>query len=230
MRCTADCVRPTSAAIDRVNQCVASLGVLSSVLTTTSSTCSSVTVRGWPGRGSAVRERLVHVRHGDGDVVVARPELVLGDAVVVGQLEARAVAGQAHEDVDRLVADRLAAELLEAERLVERDRAVDIADAVARPPGRRRNRRAGRRAPIARTGTATQRTLPTPVKTTLADGVPRHRAPLLLARARVGGEPRAESVARSRWQGRVITSEESVACGNSPADFQAYESIAECPG
>src|SRR3954469_16328514 len=75
-----------------------------------------------------VGERLVHVGDGDRDVVVARAELVLGDAVVVRELQARAVAGQPHEDVDRLVADRLAAELLEAERLVERHRAVDVAD------------------------------------------------------------------------------------------------------
>ena len=39
--------------------------------------------------------------------------------------------GEVHEDVDRLVADREAADLLEAERLVERDRAVDVGDAVA---------------------------------------------------------------------------------------------------
>jgi hypothetical protein len=53
MRCTADCVSPTSRAIDRVDQCVASLGVDSSVLVITSSTCASVTVRGLPGRGSS---------------------------------------------------------------------------------------------------------------------------------------------------------------------------------
>ena len=40
---------PDLAAIDRVDQCVASLGVVSSVLTITSSTCSSVIVRGRPG-------------------------------------------------------------------------------------------------------------------------------------------------------------------------------------
>ena len=38
---------------------------------------------------------------------------------------------QPHEHVDRLVADRHAPPLLEAERRVERDRAVDLADAVA---------------------------------------------------------------------------------------------------
>ena len=63
----------------------------------------------------------VHVLDRERDVVVARAELVGLDAVVVGQLEAVAVAGQAHEDVDRLVADRHAAALLEAERLVEGD-------------------------------------------------------------------------------------------------------------
>jgi hypothetical protein len=45
MRSTADCVRPTSRAIERVDQCVASLGVVSSVLTISSSTCSSLIVR-----------------------------------------------------------------------------------------------------------------------------------------------------------------------------------------
>ena len=54
IRSTADCVRPTSRAIERVDQCVASLGVASKVLTITSSTCSSVMVRGRPGRGSSV--------------------------------------------------------------------------------------------------------------------------------------------------------------------------------
>jgi hypothetical protein len=38
MSCTAVCVSPTSRAIDRVDQCVASRGVLSSVSTITSST------------------------------------------------------------------------------------------------------------------------------------------------------------------------------------------------
>jgi hypothetical protein len=54
IRSTAFCVNPTSAAIDRVDQCVALPGVVSSVLTITSSTCSSVIVRGRPGRGSSV--------------------------------------------------------------------------------------------------------------------------------------------------------------------------------
>jgi hypothetical protein len=64
-------------------------------------------------------------------VVVARAQLVGVDAVVVGQLEPRAVARQPHEDVDGLVADRHPADLLEAERLVEGDGAVDVPDAVA---------------------------------------------------------------------------------------------------
>ena len=55
IRCTADCVRPTSAAIERVDQCVASLGVVSNVLVITSSTIASVIVRGCPGRGSSTR-------------------------------------------------------------------------------------------------------------------------------------------------------------------------------
>ena len=53
MRCTADWVSPTSLAIERVDQCVASFGVVSSVVTITSSTCPSVIVRGCPGRGSS---------------------------------------------------------------------------------------------------------------------------------------------------------------------------------
>ena len=44
---------PSSAASDRVDQCVAFLGVLSRVRVITSSTCSSATVRGRPGRGSS---------------------------------------------------------------------------------------------------------------------------------------------------------------------------------
>ena len=68
IRSTADCVSPTSRAIERVDQCVASFGVVSSVLTITSSTCSSVIVRGRPAAArraalkpsSAKRER--HLR------------------------------------------------------------------------------------------------------------------------------------------------------------------------
>jgi hypothetical protein len=55
MRSTAFWVRPTSAAIERVDQCVALRGVVSRVRTITSSTCSSVIVRGRPVRGSSVR-------------------------------------------------------------------------------------------------------------------------------------------------------------------------------
>ena len=44
---------PSSAASDRVDQCVASFGVVSNVRTITASTCSSATVRGRPGRGSS---------------------------------------------------------------------------------------------------------------------------------------------------------------------------------
>jgi len=54
IRDTAVCVSPTSVAIDRVDQCVASFGVVSSVLVITASTWSSVIVRGRPGRGSSV--------------------------------------------------------------------------------------------------------------------------------------------------------------------------------
>src|SRR3954451_15133706 len=78
-----------------------------------------------------VREGRIEVGRRDRDVVVAGAELVGLDAVVEGQLQAVLVAGQAHEDVDRLVADRHAPALLEAEGLVEGDRAVDVADAVA---------------------------------------------------------------------------------------------------
>ena len=53
IRDTALCESPTSAAIDLVDQCVASGGVDSSVLTITSSTRASLTVRGRPGRGSS---------------------------------------------------------------------------------------------------------------------------------------------------------------------------------
>jgi hypothetical protein len=55
IRKIAFCVKPASAAIDRVDQCVAFLGVVSNVLTTTSSTWSSVIVGGRPGRGSSTR-------------------------------------------------------------------------------------------------------------------------------------------------------------------------------
>ena len=81
----------------------------------------------WAARCSTVALQVVD---GDRDVVVAVADVVGVDAVVVGELEAVGVAWQAHEDVDRLVADRLAAALLEPERLVEGDRAVDVADAV----------------------------------------------------------------------------------------------------
>jgi hypothetical protein len=77
------------------------------------------------------RERRVEVARGDRDVVVARPQLVGVDAEVVGELQSRPVAGKPHEDVDRLVADGHPAHLLKAECLVEGDRPVDVADAVA---------------------------------------------------------------------------------------------------
>src|SRR3954470_4459609 len=77
-----------------------------------------------------LREHLVEVLDRDRDVVVARAELVGVDAVVVGQLQARPVAVEAHEDVDRLIADREASDLLHAEGLVERNRAVDVPDPV----------------------------------------------------------------------------------------------------
>jgi hypothetical protein len=54
IRLTAVCDIPVAAAIDRVDQCVASDGLDSSVFTITASTCSTVIVRGAPGRGSSV--------------------------------------------------------------------------------------------------------------------------------------------------------------------------------
>src|SRR6266516_1067383 len=53
MRLTADWLIPLAAAIDLVDQCVASFGCSSSVFTITRSTCSSLIVRGFPGRGSS---------------------------------------------------------------------------------------------------------------------------------------------------------------------------------
>jgi hypothetical protein len=46
---------PDRAAIDERDQCVALAGVASNVVTITSSICSSVMVRGAPGRGSSAR-------------------------------------------------------------------------------------------------------------------------------------------------------------------------------
>ena len=76
-------------------------------------------------------ERPLQVIHCDSDVTVTRPELVAVDAEVVGQLEPIPVSGQAHEDVDRLLADRHPPALLEAECGVEGHRAVDVGDPVA---------------------------------------------------------------------------------------------------
>jgi hypothetical protein len=53
IRPTVDFDSPDRLAIDARDQCVASLGVSSSVATTTASTCSSVIVRGAPERGSS---------------------------------------------------------------------------------------------------------------------------------------------------------------------------------
>jgi hypothetical protein len=50
---TVDCDIPRCAAIERVDQCVASFGADSRVSVISRSTCSSVTVRGRPGRGSS---------------------------------------------------------------------------------------------------------------------------------------------------------------------------------
>ena len=76
-------------------------------------------------------ESPVQVLDRDRDVAVAGPDLVgIGDIVVVRELEPGAVAGQAHEDVGRLVADRHPVEDLEAELLVEVDRCLRVEDAV----------------------------------------------------------------------------------------------------
>ena len=53
VRQTASWETPKCAASDRVDQCVACFGVLSNVVVTIRSTCSSVTVLGRPGRGSS---------------------------------------------------------------------------------------------------------------------------------------------------------------------------------
>src|SRR5215212_1116862 len=50
-----DLDNPVSAAIEVRDQCVASLGARSKVATTTASTCSSVMLRGPPGRGSSTK-------------------------------------------------------------------------------------------------------------------------------------------------------------------------------
>lgn len=55
MRLTADWLMPVAAAIERVDQCVASRGASSRVLVITRSTSASVIVRGLPGRGSSCR-------------------------------------------------------------------------------------------------------------------------------------------------------------------------------
>jgi hypothetical protein len=55
IRLIADCDIPVARANDRVDQWVASLGVVSRVMTSTCSTCSSVMVRAAPGRGSSAR-------------------------------------------------------------------------------------------------------------------------------------------------------------------------------
>jgi hypothetical protein len=55
MRQTAVWLRPVALARERVLQCLASAGVASRVVATACSTCSSVIVRGAPGRGSSSR-------------------------------------------------------------------------------------------------------------------------------------------------------------------------------
>jgi hypothetical protein len=55
MRCTDETDRPDAFAIERVLQCVASIGIVSSVLVTTSAILSSPILRGAPQRGSSSR-------------------------------------------------------------------------------------------------------------------------------------------------------------------------------
>jgi hypothetical protein len=55
IRLIADCDIPVARAKDRVDQWVASFGVVSRVMTSTCSICSSVIVRAAPGRGSSAR-------------------------------------------------------------------------------------------------------------------------------------------------------------------------------
>ncbi len=55
IRCTVMCERPVLSAMLRVDQCVASFGIVVSVRLTTSATLSSVTVRGRPDRYSSER-------------------------------------------------------------------------------------------------------------------------------------------------------------------------------
>src|SRR5205807_3950035 len=75
----------------------------------------------------------VQIRRGDRYVAIAGADLVRVDAVVVCQLQPglRAVVGQTHEHVDRLVANRDPADLVEPERVVEGDRSIDVGDPVA---------------------------------------------------------------------------------------------------
>src|SRR5215211_2697294 len=75
-------------------------------------------------------ECAVEILGRDRDVVVAGAEVVAVDARVVGELEPRAVVGQAHEDVGRAIGEIEAADLLESERVVEGDGPVDVADPV----------------------------------------------------------------------------------------------------
>ena len=79
------------------------------------------------------RESTVEVAGCDGDMAVAGTDLIRVHADVVRQLQAWhvAVAGLVHEDVDGLLADRDAANNLEAKGFVEGDRAVDVGYAVA---------------------------------------------------------------------------------------------------
>jgi len=55
MRCTVEVDTPVALAIERVLQCVAAAGIVSSVVVTTSAIFSSPILRGAPGRGASIR-------------------------------------------------------------------------------------------------------------------------------------------------------------------------------
>lgn len=85
-------------------------------------------------RDSVGREPLqgaVHVTDRDRDVTVTGTDLIRPLLTEVpGQLEPRTVVLEPHEDVDCLLADRNPPQLLHAELLVERDRPINVEDAV----------------------------------------------------------------------------------------------------
>ena len=80
----------------------------------------------------AVGENRVKVVDGQRHVPVGTAELVGVDSVIVRQLElGQLLPGHTHEDVGRLVSYRHLSSLLQAERLIEGDRAGGVRDPVA---------------------------------------------------------------------------------------------------